>query len=116
MNTTHYNTDFYRLPKDKIYDDFLEYVKSTLDLYLTKLDIYEGTLSTTIKENRIKIEALCSSIVKSIELYLLGMPYQSYNILYPALFNLKDFFLIPNPDKRIHIATKDDKSFFRIRE
>jgi hypothetical protein len=116
MNTALYNTDFYRLPKDIIYDNFLDYVKSNLGQYLTKLDIYEGPLNTTILENKTKIETLCACIVKSIELYLKGLPYQSYNALYPALDDLKDFFLIPKPDKRIHIATKDDKSFFRIRE
>jgi len=116
MNTILYNDDFYSLPKDKFYNNFLDYVNTTLDLYLEKLDNYEGPLSSTIKENKSKIEALCSALVKSIEVYLLGSPYKSFSILSPALNDLKDFFLIPKPDKRILIASKNSKSFFRIRE
>ncbi|MBN1119098.1 MAG: hypothetical protein JXA77_17945 [Bacteroidales bacterium] len=116
MNTKKYNSEFYSLPKDKTYEVFQDYIKTNLDLYLKKIDEYDGSLSTIIKANKTKIEALCSAIIKAIDVYLLGSPYKSYSILSPALNDLKDFFLIPKPDKRILLSSKNLKSFFRIRE
>ncbi len=112
-----YKSDFYRLPREYESTSFQEYVQNTLQEYLDRLKEFNGELGQTIEVNLPKIEALCNSIIDSLDYALQGLLAKSYLSFKEGVDGVKEYLLYPKPEgERIFLASGNIVNYFRIRE
>jgi hypothetical protein len=106
------NNDVFFLPKERNNPDFPSFLEKILSEYLSKLDKFDGVVGKNIKESKGKIEALCESLLKSIQFYYNGNPSKAYEMFSQGMASVADILW---KQKRDFSSGTQDLHFYRAR-
>jgi hypothetical protein len=111
------NSEILKLPLIRNEEDFPDYIRKTLQNYLSILNSSEGRLSDTIKSRIDLIMNLSYGLIDAVEEYYLGHVYKAYKSFSTSVSSIKKYLflqssinLLDNQNRKI-----SEEFYFKIR-
>jgi hypothetical protein len=113
-NEERLKSDFFKIPKVRIGNDFYLHQKEIIENFLKELESFDGRLKQKLKTIKPNIEQLSISILNSIETFLNGDTIGAYKIFELGLEQIKSHLLIKEGVTNIS-SIKEPEQFYRAR-
>jgi hypothetical protein len=113
-NEERFNSDFFKIPKVRVGNDFLLHQKEIIDKFLSELECFNGRMKEKLQTIKPNIEQLSNAILSSIDSFLNGDTIGAYKIFEAGLEQIKNHLLIKEGVTSISII-KEPEQFYRGR-
>lgn len=113
-NEERFNTDYLKIPKVRIGNDFLLHQEIIIKKFLSELESFDGRLKKKLQPIKPNIEKLSNAILNSIETFLNGDTIGAYKVFEKGLEQIKKHLLIKEGVTNIS-KIKEPEQFYRAR-
>ncbi|WP_133533842.1 hypothetical protein [Flavobacterium dankookense] len=113
-NEKRFNSDFFKIPKVRIGDDFLLHQKEIIEKFLSEVESFDGRLKEKLQTIQPNIEQLSKAILNAIKTFLNGDTIGAYKIFEEGLEQIKKYLLIKEGVTNIS-SIKEPEQFYRAR-
>lgn len=109
-----FNSEFFKIPKIRTCEDFLEHQKEIIERFLSIIDSFDGRLKQKLLPIKPNIEQLSNTIINAIDSFLNGDTICAYKFLEEGLEQIKMHLLIKKGVTNIP-SIKEPEQFYRAR-